>query len=118
MLIKYPGNGCFTIRLDEPIIVDGKPLRYIKERGASNALYNPGIDTAQSPQIWITEGELKAMCAYDHGLPFLGISGVWCWKITDDDGESLPDDQGLLPELAKINWTDKEVVLLYDSDII
>ncbi|MCJ7445483.1 MAG: DUF3854 domain-containing protein, partial [Methanotrichaceae archaeon] len=43
---------------------------------------------------------------------------VWCWKITDDDGESLPDDQGLLPELAKINWTDKEVVLLYDSDIV
>lgn len=58
----------------------------------------------------ITEGELKAACATAHDLPAIGLGGVDSWRSKK---AKLP----LLPQLAAINWEERDVVIVYDSDI-
>ncbi len=58
----------------------------------------------------ITEGEVKAMCATEHGLACLAFGGVWSWR-TKVNGRSVP-----LPELDAINWSGRPVELAFDSD--
>ena len=78
-LIKYPGNGFSTIRLDNPPSNEkGRPQKYLRRAGEPNSLYIPsGLDLAQAGEIWITEGELKALCGHAYGLPVVALSGVW-----------------------------------------
>ena len=123
LLIKYPGNGAANIRLDTPIIRGGKPNKYLRRAGEPNSIYNPGVDLTQAQDIWIVEGELKAQCGHAQGLPIIGLSGIWNWKSIGEEaellaeGEKLTDEESLLPELAKVDWSRKKVALLYDSDI-
>jgi hypothetical protein len=123
LLIRYPGNGAATIRLDDPPILDGKPQKYLRRAGEPNSIYNPGVDIAQTQDLWIAEGELKAQCGHAWGLPIIGLSGIWNWKTIGPEVEllaeedKLSDEESLLPELA-IDWSGKKVALLYDSDII
>jgi hypothetical protein len=48
-LIRYPGNGASTIRLDNPPVNgDGKAQKYLRRAGEPNSLYIPsGLDLAQ-----------------------------------------------------------------------
>ena len=124
LLFRYP-NGTTTIRLDIPIITDsGKPQRYARPPGEPNSLFNPGIDLQDLQEIWITEGEAKALCGHAYGLPVVGLSGIWNWRTEGEDaallaeGEKLKDSEALLPELSQVNWAGKEINLLYDSDIV
>ena len=123
-LLRYPGNGASTIRLDSPPINgDGKPQKYRRRPGEPNALFNHGVDLAQAGELWIVEGELKALCGYAQGLPIVGLSGIWNWRTATEEtsllaeGERLKDEEALLPELAQVNWDGKKINLLYDSDI-
>jgi len=123
--IKYPGNGATTIRLDTPHTNgDGKPQKYLHRKGEPNYLYNPGVDLTQAVELWIVEGELKALCGHAQGLPIVGLSGIWNWRTLSPeaellaDGEKLKDEEALLSELAQVNWNGKKINLLYDSDII
>ena len=51
-LLKYPGNGAFTIRLDTPHVNgDGKPQKYLHRKGEPNYLYNPGVDLTQAEEL-------------------------------------------------------------------
>jgi len=124
-LIKYPGNGASTIRLDTPPLNEKKrPQKYLRRAGEPNSLYIPsGFDLAQAGEVWITEGELKALCGHAYGLPVIALSGVYNWRTSGEeaallaDKEKLKDEEALLPELAQIDWSGKEINLLYDSDI-
>lgn len=126
MLIRYPGNGASTIRLDAPPLNEKeRPRKYLKRVGEPNSLYIPtGLDLAQAEEIWITEGELKALCGHAYKLPVVALSGVWNWRTSSGeeidllaDGEKLKDSEAILPELAQTTWKGKKVYLLYDSDI-
>jgi hypothetical protein len=124
-LLKYPRNGASTIRLDIPHVNgDGKPQKYLRRKGEPNYLFNPGVDLSQAGDLWIVEGELKALCGHAQGLPIVGLSGVYNWRTSGPEaellanGEKLKDDEALLPELAQVNWDGKKVTLLYDSDIV
>lgn len=124
-LLRYPGNGSSTIRLDNPPVEErrGRPRKYLRRAGEPNHLFNPGVDLAQAGEIWITEGEFKALCGHAYGLPVVALSGVYNWRTSGEgasllaDGEKLSDEESLLPELAQIDWSGKKVNLLYDSDI-
>ena len=123
LLIKYPGNGASTIRLDTPLNGD-KPQRYVRRAGEPNSLYIPsGLDLAQAQEIWLTEGEFKSLCGFAQGLPIIALSGVYNWRTEGEEaqllakGEKLGDSEALLPELAQISWAGKKICLLYDSDI-
>lgn len=124
-LIRYPGNGASTIRLDSPPIDErGRPRKYLRRAGEPNSLYIPsGLNLPQAGEIWITEGELKALCGHAYGLPVVALSGVYNWRTSGEEapllaeGEKLSDEEALLSELAQINWEGKKINLLYDSDI-
>ena len=123
LLFKYPGNGAATIRLDTPPVKNGKPQKYLRRAGEPNHLFNPGVDLFQASELWIVEGEAKALCGHAQGLPIVALSGIYNWRTAGPEaellaeGEKLKDEEALLPELAQVNWSGKEVTLLYDSDI-
>jgi len=122
LYIGYPGNGAFVIRPDNP---PASGPKYIHPKEEPNHLYiPPGLDLAKAQDLWITEGELKAIASSLLGLSIVALSGVWSWRTSGEEasllpnGEKLKDDEALLPELAQVNWDGKKVTLLYDSDIV
>lgn len=62
-----------------------------------------------SRTIVITEGELKAACATRHGVPCVGLGGVWNFLNPEDKLE-------LIPQLENAKWDEREVVICFDSD--
>lgn len=93
-----------------------KPLRYVQPRMTNEIYLPPYIDwrkiaqDAECPLI-ITEGELKAACAVKHGLPTIGLGGVYCFKSTKSG-------QHLLPQLREFAWSGRTVTICYDSDAV
>lgn len=92
-----------------------KALRYVQPAGTVNDIYLPPFinwqktaATAEAPII-ITEGELKAACSTLHGLPTIGLGGVWSFKSTRN---LLP----YLPVFKEFKWQDRPVYIIYDSD--
>jgi hypothetical protein len=122
-LIKYPGNGASTIRLDNPPTKNGRPQKYLRRYGEPNNLFVPAGVDLQAEELWIVEGELKALCGHAYGLQIVALSGVYNWRTEGElaellpEGEKLSDEEALLGELQQINWKGKKVSLLYDSDI-
>src|SRR5262245_22776417 len=64
-------------------------------------LSNPNIEIA------ITEGEKKAACLTQHGIPAIAIGGVWSW--TNGDGD-------LHDEFSGVAFVDRSVLIVFDSD--
>jgi len=121
LFIGYPGNGAFVIRPDSP---PANGPKYLHPKGEPNSVYiPPGLDLARAQEIWLTEGELKALCGSLQGLPVVALGGVWSWRTKTEEasllaeGEKLKDAKALLPELAQVSWAGKKISLLYDSDI-
>ena len=110
-LIKYPGNGFSTIRLDNPPSNEkGRPQKYLRRAGEPNSLYIPsGLDLAQAREIWITEGELKALCGHAYGLPVVALSGVYNWRTSGEEAELLAEGEKLKDQrpysLSWPRWT-------------
>lgn len=125
LLFKYPGNGAFSIRLDTPPKDErGREIKYLHPKGEPNHLFNPGVNLSQTQDLWIVEGEAKALCGHAHGISIVALSGVYNWRTQGEEaellavGEKLKDEEALLPELAGLDWSGKRVTLLYDSDIV
>lgn len=93
-----------------------KPQRYTQPFGTSTHAYFPNnvnwqlLSTTASQFVVITEGELKSLCASKHGIPTIGLGGVWSFM-------SKKKGWDLLPELKLINWRDRKVYLIFDSDL-
>lgn len=65
----------------------------------------PAINTDQH-ELLITEGEKKALKATQEGFPTIGLTGVDCFAVKGV----------LLPELESINWLERRVLIVFDSD--
>jgi len=97
------------------VSITAKQLRYAQPAKSLNEVYLPPLapwpviarDTAIP--IFITEGEIKAACACKEGLACMGLGGVWCFK---SKAQTLP----LLPAFNWIDWKDRIVYIVYDSD--
>lgn len=93
-----------------------KPQRYAQPPGTLNEIYLPPLIGWQevaddvSQRIVITEGELKAAAGCANGVPTIGLGGVDVWRSTKRGIE-------FLPTLNKINWENREVVVVFDSDL-
>lgn len=132
ILVRYPSADAVTVRLDIPYRGQGKERKYMRPAGQANRLYvPPSVRLDEVVEIWLTEGEMKALAASLHGLPVVAIAGIWNWRTdrSEDDpaaaafkmaggGETsgIPDDLALLPDLNR-SWDGKTWVLWYDSDI-
>lgn len=94
-----------------------RPLRYGQPAATLNEIYIPPVagipwtKLAADPAIpvTITEGELKAACATLHGLPTIGLGGVWCFMSKQ---HNLP----LLPQFDLFKWEGRPVNIIFDSD--
>jgi P4 family phage/plasmid primase-like protien len=125
----------YSLRRDHPEIENGKPKRkYCSPPGRGNMLYFPvGTDPAwlTNPELplIITEGQFKAIALYRaalYGSPqprFLavGLSGVWNWRGTigktrDADGNRV-DVKGPIPDLSRVEWEERRVLILFDADL-
>ena len=70
--------------------------------------------------LLFTEGEKKALKADQEGFPCIGLGGVDCWgkpRPSDDKGRKK-GKQELGDELAAIPWENRQVYIVYDSDIV
>jgi hypothetical protein len=88
--------------------------KYEQPKGVDLDLYIPRQlvkgDFHQSDQrVLVTEGELKALCATQHGFPCVSVPGVFCGlkKGTTE----------LRDGLAALNLDGREVVIVFDSDV-
>jgi len=108
-------NPYIRIKIDNPPLINGKSAKYLSPRGSQNHLYIPSqiISVLNSPSkpLYITEGEKKALKAVQEGLECIALAGVWCWKGKDSEGTSHP-----IPDMDKIEWKDRNVFLVFDSD--
>src|SRR5690606_7498143 len=125
IVFPYPGHDDFVrVRLDVPFKGPGysKPARYLSPKRAGNRPYIPSslpteVVLSKQPLI-ITEGEKQALAAIGKGLACIATAGIWSWKSRNQYGEKQDDERALLDDFGRINWQDRElVVLIYDSDI-
>jgi hypothetical protein len=92
------------------------PLKYYQEPKTIPRLYFPPLldwskvvsDTSRA--ILITEGEKKAACACLHGMPAVGLGGVWNWKSKK---WAMP----VVRDFDLVDWKDREVEICYDADM-
>ncbi len=65
------------------------------------------------------EGEKKADCLCAHGLPTIGLAGVWGWvDQTPRPNEAPLAASRVLPELERIEYRNRTVYQCFDSDIV
>jgi hypothetical protein len=94
-----------------------KPQRYAQPAGTLNEVYAPPLlDRAwqevlsdRDTTLYITEGEFKAACACALGLATLGLGGVDVWR---SGGRGID----MLPMLRDVDWSQRDVVIVFDSD--
>ncbi|MFQ5831026.1 MAG: hypothetical protein ACE5JD_18035, partial [Candidatus Methylomirabilia bacterium] len=112
-LIPYPeAEGFYRVKLF-PAIADGggHTIRYYQPAGTAPRLYLPPHARAAladpTVTLLITEGEKKALKADQEGLACAALGGLWSWLL---DGQPLPD-------LDRVDWCEREVLLAPDSDV-
>lgn len=97
----------------------GSPQRYAQRAGSINEAYLPPLlpvawrEVAENPKlgILITEGEKKAAAGCLAGYATVGLGGVDVWRA----GRRGID---LLAPLDQINWEERPVTVLFDSDLV
>ncbi|TWT35873.1 hypothetical protein KOR34_07690 [Posidoniimonas corsicana] len=110
------GNVLFSrVKPERPPQRNGKTAKYLQPRGVkSHAYFPPGVAerfAENKVDVWVTEGEKKALCASQNGLPTIGLSGVWNWQPKGKVSQ-------LLPELNAIEWRGRKVFIAFDSDAV
>jgi putative DNA primase/helicase len=102
------------VKLTNPRTRSGKPIKYEQPVGARLKAYFPPHVYQQlqdtTARLFITEGEKKALCLTQHGWPCIGLAGVEAWHEKQS--------ASLLPELERIDWSNRRVYIAFDSDAI
>lgn len=112
-----PMHYC-RIKPDSTPILNGKSAKYVSPSERPGRVYFPPQAreaVGGSSQLVIVEGEKKSLAADQHGYACIGLVGVWGWiKKREDD--SAPRE--LNPDLDGINWEKRDVVIVFDSDVV
>ncbi|OGI25393.1 MAG: hypothetical protein A2287_09440 [Candidatus Melainabacteria bacterium RIFOXYA12_FULL_32_12] len=116
-LLENEISDYWTIRFySPPVDENGKEEnKYKRPAGLTSRIFRPLDSTPDllqdsSKPLIITEGEKKAIKAVQEGFDCIAISGVWCWRGKTQDG--------LIPDMHKINWQDRSVYLCFDNDVV
>lgn len=96
-----------------------KPPRYIQPVGTLNEVYFPPLleqrweEVLKNPKLplYFTEGEFKSASGCSRGLPVIGLGGVDCFRASKRGFSEL------LPVLEDIEWRNREVAIIWDSDV-
>jgi len=115
-------HDTFRVRLANPFMKDGKPVKYLMD-GKNCIFFPPQMVQAyqagtEIPVLCITEGEKKAFVAARCGFDIVGISGIWnfCTDVNVREGQQSE----LMPSLKEFikKCRVQKVVLLHDSDAL
>jgi hypothetical protein len=105
-------TGFVRVKPRSPRSKDGKPVKYEQPLGEPCRAYYPRESTAKlrdgKSDIFVPEGEKKALALSQLGLAVVGLGGVWCWKKKGTDE--------LLEDLAAIPLTGRKVYITFDYD--
>jgi hypothetical protein len=93
---------------------DKKPIKYGQPNGSVTEVYLPPLVNwrtilGKEVPIVITEGEKKAACATKHGIPTVGLGGVWSFM-------SKKHGKHLLDIFHEMNLDGRMVIICFDSD--
>lgn len=116
---RYDGSlWTWCIRPDSPVSLgDSKPAKYMMVKGGGNILdchpriikdlADPGIP------LFFTEGAKKADALISRGFSAINLSGVYGWR-----GANKHQGKTALTDFESIALNDREVILLFDSDVL
>jgi hypothetical protein len=94
---------------------DGKGPKYLQPKASPRrAYYAPAtLDLLKDGEsdVYVPEGEKKALAVSQLGLATVGVGGVWCGTRKNDDGEWV-----LIDDLAAIPWKGRRVYITFDYD--
>lgn len=106
----------YQIRPDEPRIKDNKAIKYETPSGSRVVLdvppFSRGMLADPSVPLFITEGVKKGDALVSQGLCAVALLGVWNWRGTNERGGKT-----VLPEWDYIALNEREVFIVFDSDI-
>ena len=135
--IKGVATGHYRIRV---LKGTSETPKYLQPAKAGNHVYIPvglpeGWEKDASIPVIITEGEKKALAASQFGLPTIGVGGVDSWRsrtfrvplstiskdgtmavIKVENGHVAEVQEEVAPELLNVEWNDRRVIIVYDSD--
>ncbi len=119
------------VRRDHPDLgTDGKPLaKYVGPPDRHYLYFAPGaVSLLADPSVSVALVEAeKSVLALTAGaarvnrpLLVIGTGGCWGWKgtigkTTDATGARV-DEKGPLPDLARVTWSGRDVVILFDAN--
>ena len=116
--IRYPNDlNIVRYRLDQPLVQQGRSVKYLSPVGQANQAFIPPDCSIEADIVYITEGELKALCGSENGLNVIGLSGIYGWSVGKEHNDFKPDDSELLLPSLNRSWEGQKVRLVYDSDI-
>lgn len=108
----------YQTRPDDPRINrEGKLIKYETPQGSRMCVdvppaARPSLGKPDRP-LFITEGIRKADAAVSKGLCCIALLGVWNWRGTNEDGGKVA-----LPDWNYIALNDREVYVVFDSDVM
>jgi len=115
-------DGYTRVKLDHPRTNGkGEPIKYESPvKSVNRAYFPPNFNDLPQDVIVVTEGEKKALAISQLGIACIGLVGVWGWqqkRQRSDTGKAY-GERKLIPDLEKIDWKDKTVILAFDSDAV
>ena len=125
----------------QQIDIDNDPPKYLSPPGEGNKPYFSALHswgrTIKRSKVTIdeVEGEKKADCLCGHGIPAIGLPGVYGWlDKTARHSELAPEENSnsadtivlekklpisrVLPELAVVDYSYRQVNIAFDSDVV
>lgn len=118
LVIPYSQDGFFRVKCFPPVKRKGakKPAKYLQSPDTTPHLYVPDSMRMAlhdfGSELIIAEGEKKTLKGVQEGLPCIGVAGIWNWIQKDEDGNASS-----IPELDQIAWVERNITLVFDSDI-
>src|SRR5215207_7559206 len=117
--IYAPGGEIlvYQFRPDEPRIKNGRPVKSETPSGSRMALdVHPfAREKLGDPSVplFITEGIKKGDALVSQDLCAIALIGVWNWRGTNEYGGKTA-----LPEWESVALNDREVYIIFDSDVM
>ncbi len=110
----------YRLKPEKPIYYgSGGKRKYLARKNGGNRLYLPPYDDVDAVlddiehDLIITEGEKKALKAYQEGYTAIALAGVWSWREKTGSGTG---ETKAIKELDCFMWAKRTVYIVFDSD--
>jgi hypothetical protein len=93
-----------------------RTVKYEQPRGEASRCYFPlgAVEAIRSHEtIGITEGEKKSLSLTEHGVPTIGLTGIWNWQRKRNNKN---EPRLLIDDLDVLEWPGRRVHIFIDGD--